>query len=98
MSNDLTDRLVQQAARRPSRDALDAASAVAGSSPSPRRRAAARQKVTMDLDVEGYEALRAAAFEKRTTMADIVRTLVRLWQLDPDLARRVDRDLGIEDI
>lgn len=50
----------------------------------------------MDLDADGYEALRAAAFEKRTTMADIVRTLVRLWQLDPDLTREVDRHLGID--
>jgi hypothetical protein len=49
----------------------------------------------MDLDTDGYEALREAAYFKRVPMADIMRTLVRLWQTDRELAAAVDRALGI---
>lgn len=107
-STDLTDRMAKVAkggrpavaivlAEEPGVDESFRATASVDPIVAPRsaRRATPRQKVTMDLDADGYEALREAAYLKRVPMADIMRTLVRLWQTDNTLAATVDQVLGV---
>ena len=64
--------------------------------PSPRDRALFfDRRVTLDLTREDHRALKMAALEADTTMAELLRALVALWRQDSHLARRVNpRCLG----
>lgn len=47
------------------------------------------RRITLDLTAEDHQALRLAAAQYDTTMADLLRGLVALWRDDPVLAQRV---------
>lgn len=48
-------------------------------------------RITLDLSVEDYEALRRRAYEERTQMAALLRGLVQLFIEDPQLSAAVKK-------
>lgn len=49
------------------------------------------RRITLDLTAEDHQALKLAAVQHDTTMADLLRGLVALWRADPVLAQRLSR-------
>ncbi len=47
------------------------------------------RRITLDLTAKDHQALKLAAVQHDTTMADLLRGLVALWRTDPVLAQRV---------
>jgi hypothetical protein len=52
------------------------------------------RRVTLDLSNEDHRALKLAALEQETTMADLLRTLVAIWRDDKTLAKQVGERLS----
>lgn len=51
-------------------------------------------RVTLDLTTEDHRALRMAAASEGTTMAEVLRALVALWQSDRSVAASVRDRIG----
>jgi hypothetical protein len=47
------------------------------------------RRITLDLTAEDHQALKLAAVQQHTTMADLLRALVALWRDDPVVAERI---------
>ena len=52
------------------------------------------RRVTLDLTPEDHRALKVAAVEQDTTMADLLRALVAIWRDDDHLAKQVGERLS----
>ncbi len=52
------------------------------------------RRVTLDLTPDDHRALKVAAVEQDTTMADLLRALIALWREDPELPERVGERLS----
>lgn len=47
------------------------------------------RRITLDLTDEDHQALKLAALEQRTTMANLLRSMVGIYLGDPKVAERV---------
>lgn len=79
MSGDDIRARMQKQLARPAQE-----SAPFRSAPSPFER-----RLTLDLTATDHRALKLAAVEADSSMADLLRALISLWQADAGLAQRV---------
>ena len=92
--SDLKDRMSKQVAARAATPPTPVTAAVIAPTPvvAPFKEAPKPypRRITLDLTNEDHRALKQAALDGNTTVADLLRSLVSAWRVDGDRRTRVD--------